>query len=229
MAEINDLRQTVARLETARASSQSQSLDGLQPPFNTLSITDIVGNSLAQQPSQSVASPATPGHSPLTNVNSSSDSGRDVDNSLNMEYSSRRPRFQSPPGNVNDAVSASDAEDGVGRGHSTDDSDVLPVGASHVSPSGGRPGALDPLLLEAEHVISNPMFGMDAQGMSVPATPSSPALPTSPAASLLQAVALQQASLMSLTLLLCIVSSGKLCCRLVSMLCCSVLCCCAQS
>ena len=69
-------------------------------------------------------------------------------------------------------------------------------GASHavvsgvegkVSQSGGSmQGALDPLLLEAQNVMTNPMFGMDAHGMSVPATP------TTPAPRLLQAVALQQ-------------------------------------
>lgn len=52
--------------------------------------------------------------------------------------------------------------------------------------SGMGQGALDPLLLEAETVMTNPMFGMDAAGPTVPATPSTPA------PQLLQAVALQQ-------------------------------------
>lgn len=50
-------------------------------------------------------------------------------------------------------------------------------------------GALDPLLLEAEHVMTNPMFGMDAQATSVPATP------ITPAPRLLQALPSQQVTL----------------------------------
>lgn len=44
-----------------------------------------------------------------------------------------------------------------------------------VERSGSLQHALDPLLLEAENVMTNPMFGMDVQGVSVPATPNTPA------------------------------------------------------
>ncbi len=115
--EITDLKQTVTRLEQARPASPAHSAS--HAPINTLSITDIVANSLSQHGYESDASPPTPHH----------------------------------------------ISGGVRGVH----------------------GLLEPLLLEAETVMTNPVFlDADLTGVSVPATPSSPAPP------LLQAVALQQ-------------------------------------
>ncbi len=58
--EITDLRQTVARLETNRSASPAHTATAA--PINTLSITDIVANSLSQHGYESDASPSTPHH-----------------------------------------------------------------------------------------------------------------------------------------------------------------------
>ena len=159
--EINALRQTVKRLEQGRSPSPPHA-PALQPPFSTLSITDIIGSSLAQQRSQSVASPSTPAHSPLVNnTNSVSSTTSDANNRADRGYGLEQLYHTL-------CLEAGDtAEDGA-------------------STSVTGQGALDPLLLEAEKVMTNPMFGMDAAGTSVPATPSVPA------PQLMQAVALQQ-------------------------------------
>ena len=80
------------------------------------------------------------------------------------------------------SMGSSEASTSQGRGPEAQASEV----DSTVQQSDNIQHALGPLLLEAENVMTNPMFGMDAQGASVPATPKSPA------PQLLQAVALQQ-------------------------------------
>lgn len=121
--EITELRQTVARLEKNRPASPAHTATAA--PINTLSITDIVANSLSQHGYESDASPSTPHHR---------------------------------------------------RG-----------GAGGWSVHGG----LEPLLLEANSVVTNPVFlEGDFPGVSVPAAPNAPA------PRLLQAVASQQVSLL---------------------------------
>ena len=94
------------------------------------------------------------------------------------------PSHAGPWGNSapSSSMGSSEASTSLGRGSEAQTSEV----DSTVQQSGNIQHALDPLLLEAENVMTNPMFGMDAQGASVPATPKSPA------PQLLQAVALQQ-------------------------------------
>ncbi len=58
--EVTDLRQTVARLESNRTASLAHT--AIAAPINTLSITDIVANSLSQHGYESDASPSTPHH-----------------------------------------------------------------------------------------------------------------------------------------------------------------------
>ena len=140
--EMSVLKQTLRHLEQGSNPSPSPAP---RPPSKTLSITDIIGTSLAQQRSQSVASPSTPGHSLVVNISHS------VDQS--------------------DADMTDDREDSL-QGL------LQPLGVEAgggLSSSGRVRGALGPLLLEAENVMTNPMFGMDVHGMSVPATPSVPA------------------------------------------------------
>lgn len=121
--EITGLRQTVARLETNRPASPVHSATAA--PINTLSITDVVANSLSQHGYESDASPSTPHHR---------------------------------------------------KG-----------GAGGWSVHGG----LEPLLLEVNSVVTNPVFlEADFPGVSVPATPKAPA------PRLLQAVASQQVGLL---------------------------------
>lgn len=114
--EVTELRQTVARLEKNRPAHTATAA-----PINTLSITDIVANSLSQHGYESDAFPSTPHHH---------------------------------------------------RG-----------GAGGWSVHGG----LEPLLLEVNSVVTNPVFlEGDLPGASVPATPNAPA------PRLLQALASQQ-------------------------------------
>ena len=152
--EIVELREIVQRLRQDRPPSLPQS-PAPQPPVNALSIADTVYHTLAQQRSQAVASPSTPSHSPWVNPSASS-------------------------------MGSSHTHASGGRGLSDfSGSHTLLFGGEGRDDQfeGGIPGALDPLLLEAANVMTNPMFGMDGQGMSVPATPTP---------QLLQAVALQQ-------------------------------------
>lgn len=153
------MNETVHSLKGGRPTSPSQ-VPTPQPLFNTLSITEVAASTLAQQRSQAVASPSTPSH---------------IGQWVNPSPSS---------------LGSSDASTNFGKGLSTvRGSQAQSSGAdSMVEQSGSTQHALDPLLLEAENVMTNPMFGMDAQGASVPATPSTPA------PQLLQAGALQQVS-----------------------------------
>ena len=146
------------RMRQDRPLSPPQSPDP-QPPVNALSTTDAVPPNLAQPQSQAVASPSTPSHSPWVNTSA---------NSVNSS---------------NTSIIAND-----GRGLSNfNGSHALFFEAEGEDDQfeGGIQGALDPLLLQAANVMTNPMFGMDGQGTSVPPTP------TIPAPRLLQAVALQ--------------------------------------
>ena len=95
----------------------------------------------------------------------------------NANNSGDRPRGYS----LEDMYQVLNVETGDHVGNSAGDGPADSAGTS-----GMGQGALDPLLLEAEKVMTNPMFGMDAAGPTVPATPSTPA------PQLLQAVALQQ-------------------------------------
>lgn len=156
--EISHLREIVQRMRQDRPLSLPQSPEP-QPPVNALSTTDAVPPNLAQQQSQAVVSPSTPSHSPWVSTSA---------NSVNSN---------------NTSIIAND-----GRGLSNfNGSHALFFEAEGEDDQfeGGFQGALDPLLLQAANVMTNPMFGMDGQGTSVPPTP------TIPAPRLLQAVALQ--------------------------------------
>lgn len=153
------MNETVHSLEGGRPTSPSQ-VSTSRSLFNTLSITEVAASALAQQRSQAVASPSTPSHTgPWVNPSPSSMGSSDASINLSGGLSS-----------VRDSQAQSSGVD------------------STVEQSGSTQHALDPLLLEAENVMTNPMFGMDAQGASVPATPSTPASQLQPA------VALQQVS-----------------------------------
>ena len=154
--EISQLREIVQRMRQDRPLSPSQSPDP-QPPVNALSTTDAVH--LAQQQSQAVASPSTPSHSPWVNTSASS-----VDSS-----------HTSTIGNGGRGLSNFNGSHALFFEAEGNDDQF----------EDGIQGAPDPLLLQAANVMTNPMFGMDGQGASVPHTP------TIPAPRLLQAVALQ--------------------------------------
>ena len=155
--EIDQLKDTVQRLRQDRPPSQPQSPTP-QHEANAVSVADAVYPTLAQQQSQAVASPSTPSHGPWVNTSVSS-------------------------------MASNHTNASGGRGLSNfSESHALTFEAEGEDDQfeGGIQGALDPLLLEAANVMTNPMFGMDGQGISVPATP------TTPAPRLLQALALQQ-------------------------------------
>ena len=155
--EIDQSRENVRQMRQDGDPRPPQS-PGSQPPVNALNIADNVYPTLAQQQSQAVVSPSTPSHSIWVNTSASS-------------------------------VSSSHTNASSGRGLSNfNGSHALFFEAEGKDDQfeGDIQGALDPLLLEAANVMTNPMYGMDGHGMSVPATP------TTPAPRLLQAVALQQ-------------------------------------
>lgn len=156
--EIDELRETVQRLRQHRNPSPPQS-PVAQAPLDALNTADAAYPALAQQQSQAIASPSTPSHTPWVNTSTRSIDSSHTDASGGRELSN---------------VSALHAL--VFEPEGKDD-----------QLEGGSGGTLDPLLLEAENVMTNPMFGMEGPEMSVPATPT-----TTTAPRLLQAVALQQ-------------------------------------
>ena len=156
--EIDELRDTVQRLRQHRNPSPPQSPIA-QAPVDALNIANAVYPTLAQQRSQAIASPSTPSHPPWVNT-----STRSIDSS-------------------HTDASVGTGLDGVSELHAL----VFESEGKDEQLEGATEGALDPLLLEAENVMTNPMFGMEGPGMSVPATPTSTTAPR-----LLQAVALQQ-------------------------------------
>ena len=158
--EIDELRETVQRLRQHRSPSPPQSPIA-QAPLDALNPADAVYHTLTQQQSQAIASPSTPSHPPWVNT-----STRSIDSS-----------------HTDASVGRGRGLDGVSKLHAL----VFESAAKDDQLDGGTEGALDPLLLEAENVMTNPMFGMEGPGMSVPATPT-----TTTAPRLLQAVALQQ-------------------------------------
>lgn len=155
--EVDELRETIQRLRQHRNPSPSQSSIA-QPPVDSLNIADALHPTLAQQRSQAIASPSTPSYTPWVNTSIRSIGSSLTDASVGRGLSS--------VSGLHALVFESDRND-----------DQV---------EGGIEGALDPLLLEAENVVTNPMFCMEGHGTSVPATP------TTTAPRLLQAVALQQ-------------------------------------
>lgn len=155
--EIDQLRETVQRLRQDTPPSPPQS-PAPQHAVDALSIADAAYPTLAQKRSQAVASPSTPSHSPWIHASASS-------------MGSSHTNASGERGLSVFSGSHALAFEAEGKGGQFE---------------GGIQAALEPLLLEAANVMTNPMFGMDGQGMSVPATP------TAPAPRLLQAVALQQ-------------------------------------
>lgn len=156
--EADELRETVQRLRQHRNRSPLQSPIA-QAPVDALNPADAVYPTLAQQGSQAIVSPATPSHPPWVNTSTRSIDSSHTDASVGRGLSS--------VSGLHALVFESEGKD-----------DQV---------EGGLNGALDPLLLEAENVMTNPMFGMEGPGISVPATPT-----TTTAPRLLQAVALQQ-------------------------------------